>query len=186
MNEINAARVDLLNVYERLKRATVHRSRGLDINDPKLVEKTIITDDDYKIVNPWILNSLSSLADDLGLIEFAQETPLDKLSEELMKDGFIEMLENINKEEEDQEDSSTFMVHYRLPGYNKSGYRTGAVADLIYNALVQYVLRYWYQGLGLYDDMNLAAAEYDRLVLKIRNHSYKFKNKNFRRPYISL
>lgn len=180
--EMNSVRVDLINVYERLKRATAMRAKAL----PQHIDSLAITNDDYKLVNPILINAMGELADDLGVIQFANDTPINKLSESLMRDGFIEMLSNMHKEEEDREESSEFMIHYRLPGYSKSGYRVGAVADLIYNALVQYVLRHWYQSLGLYDDMQMAAIEYGRLVQKIKNHSHKFKNKEFKRPYISL
>ena len=184
MEEIkkNAIRVDLLDVYERIKRMSAMRARGI----PDHTQRIAVTDDDHKLINPLIIQGLSELADDVGVIELAQDTPIDKLSEELMKDGFVELLENQQVDETERREAHEFLVSYRLPGEGGAKYKTGAVAELVYHALANYALKYWYEGLGMYDDMNLKLMEYERLVRKIRNHSYQFKNKKFERPYISL
>lgn len=178
---INMIRVDLLGVYERIKRTTSLRAKGL----PDIHDEVMVTENHYRFINPLIINALSELADDVGVIELAEDLPLTRLSASLMRDGFMEMISSDGSEEEPK-GYSDFIVHYRLPMNKKSKYRIGAVADLVYNAIVAYVLTRWYQGLGLYDDMQINERDYGRLVLKIRNHSYRFKNKNFSKPYISL
>ena len=179
---LNMIRVDLLGVYERIKRMTSLRAKGL----PEAHDQVMVTESHYRFINPLIVSALSELADDVGVIGLADDLPLSKLSQTLMRDGFMEMIGNHGSDEEEPAEHTDFIVHYRLPLNSDVQYKVGAVAELVYQALAAYALKHWYQGLGLYDDMQLNEREYHRLVEKIRNHSYRFKNKKFSRPTITL
>lgn len=174
VNTTQSIRADLLEIYDRLEQITSLRARTI----PNVADQIVITEGDYKIVNPMIKEAIGHVATETGAVKEFDISGLDALTEQGLVDWKIKISEG-------NEDLSRIIAVYRLPKDASSGY-VPAVHEKIYKTIINYVLCEWFKGHGQYDVAGYYEGEYTKGIQQARNASPHYLMSTGKRRPVNL
>lgn len=179
VNTKHIIRVDLLEIYERLKRYTSLKARTM----PQATAAIVINESDYRTINPFIKLAFADIADLTGELKLMDDSGLDALTESGLKDWKQRLVEaQKEKEDEEKTDLGKILVVYKLPGETGAKGYVSALHEFIYEAVAYFVLERWFKELGFGEFAQSYRLEYRDYIRKIRNIGPRFNIDSRRRP----